>query len=132
MLFGKSKLQTKIETLEKELAIFHDIQKDLKDEMAYYALDINNNIIEVNSLFLQSSGYDESEILNKNINNFLPKSYIEHANGQRMLEALQARKHWHGAVQFSAKTKNFGSVVLSNQELPTKMMLKSLSFIRPN
>ncbi|WP_448246807.1 methyl-accepting chemotaxis protein [Thalassotalea agariperforans] len=104
MLFGKNKLLNKIETLEKELAIFHDIQKDLKDEMAYYALDINNNIIEVNSLFLQSSGYEESDVLNQNINNFLPKSYIEHANGQRMLEALQTRKHWHGAVQFTAKT----------------------------
>ena len=47
MLFPNKKLLLKIENLEKELAEFHRIQHDLKEEMNYFCLEVMNYGFEV-------------------------------------------------------------------------------------
>lgn len=57
MLFSSKKLQSKINGLEAELAVFQEIQSDLRAEMIYFSLDHHGEFLEANEQFLQSSGY---------------------------------------------------------------------------
>ena len=54
MLFKRNSVQSRIDELEKELAEFHSIQADLKEEMLYFCIDSSGNIKESNSHFLHS------------------------------------------------------------------------------
>ena len=65
MLFNK-KLLLKNEKLEQELQDLRNIQHDLKTEMLYFSINSQGKIKEVNDHFLQSSGYQEEELINKN------------------------------------------------------------------
>ena len=104
MFFGKSKLLTKIENLEKKLAVFKSMEEDLQDEMAYFLLNTNGTILEANSLFLKTSEYDESEVINKNITHFISNKALQKDLCQEMLSAIKKGVHWHGAIQLQAKS----------------------------
>jgi methyl-accepting chemotaxis protein len=104
MLFGKGKLLARIENLEQELTCFHDIQNDLQCEMAFFSLDFQGNIIEVNDIFLKSCGYTEHEILNKPIDMFLSPKILESDICKKMLESIKNGVHWHGAMHLISKT----------------------------
>ncbi|MBO1520581.1 hypothetical protein [Oceanisphaera pacifica] len=60
MLFQAKKHLAKIETLEAELAIYHNTEKDLQEEMIYFALDNHGQIIESNSKLHESLGYSSA------------------------------------------------------------------------
>ena len=104
MLFPNKKLLLKIENLEKELAEFHRIQHDLKEEMNYFCLDTKGTIKEVNNHFLHSCGYAENEVLNKNIKDLIVNDSMKKLHCQNMLAAIKVGKHWHGAIQIVAKS----------------------------
>ncbi|TMM46401.1 PAS domain-containing methyl-accepting chemotaxis protein [Colwellia ponticola] len=103
MLFGKGKYLARIAELENELAIFHDVQKDLKEEMAYFSLDLKGTFIDVNPLFLKACGYLESEILDKNIQDFIMHKTLKNDLCQKMLTAIAKGRHWHGAMQIQGQ-----------------------------
>ncbi|GAA5137223.1 methyl-accepting chemotaxis protein [Thalassotalea piscium] len=104
MLFGKKKLVQKIEQLEGELAIFHDIQKDLRDELAFFLLDREGKFLEVNSLFLITCEYKENEVINKHIKDFIFEKTLKQDNCQAMLNAINNGVHWHGTMQLQSKS----------------------------
>lgn len=104
MLFGKKKLVQKIEQLEGELAIFHDIQKDLRDELAFFLLDREGKFLEVNSLFLTTCEYKENEVINKHIKDFIFEKTLKQDNCQAMLNAINNGVHWHGTMQLQSKS----------------------------
>mgnify|MGYP000675192616 CR=1 FL=1 len=103
MFFGKKKLLEKNERLEKELAIFQEIQADLKEKMVYLELTQDGKIIDSNALFLKSCGYIESELLNKNIRDLIDVKTLKNELCQQMLTAVQKGTHWHGAIQLQSK-----------------------------
>lgn len=101
MLFNNKKLQSRISQLEKELAIYQQIQHDLKAEMLHFTLDRQGQFIEANSDFLNAVGYRLEE-LHPVQQHLSPKAkHKEHT--QKFLKAIETGKHWHGAVQFLSK-----------------------------
>ncbi|MEC8483667.1 MAG: chemotaxis protein, partial [Pseudomonadota bacterium] len=62
MLFQNKQLKLKIAEMEKELAIFHSIQKDLVEEMLYFSVDRQGVFVDANPAFLESCGYNLNEL----------------------------------------------------------------------
>ncbi|GHE91000.1 chemotaxis protein [Thalassotalea profundi] len=106
MLFGKGKYLAKIEVLESELAIFHDIQKDLRAELAYFSTDFNGKIIEVNALFLDACKYSEHEIKGRCLEELIHPKSLKSDVCQKMLNAIKEGVHWHGSMQLKDKNDN--------------------------
>ncbi|MBH0017911.1 methyl-accepting chemotaxis protein [Pseudoalteromonas sp. NGC95] len=103
MLFKRNSVQSRIDELEKELAEFHSIQADLKEEMLYFCIDSSGNIKESNSHFLHSLGYSDSEVFNRNIKDFLVHSSLSKPHCKSMLKSIAQGSHWHGAMQVRSK-----------------------------
>jgi methyl-accepting chemotaxis protein len=101
MLFLNKKLQSKIAEMEKELDIFHSIQKDLIEEMLYFSVDQRGAFIDANLAFLNSCGYELNE-LDALHNHISPKAKNKQHTVE-MLDAIKEGKHWHGAMQFTSK-----------------------------
>ena len=104
MLFSSKKLQTKINGLEAELAVFQEIQSDLRAEMIYFSLDHHGEFLEANEQFLQSSGYSSSEIIHANFKAFVVNKSLNRDYCKQMFEAIRTGSHWHGALQFETKS----------------------------
>ncbi|SBS27586.1 Biofilm dispersion protein BdlA [Marinomonas aquimarina] len=101
MLFQSKKTAQRIAELEKELAAFHSIRRDLQETMLYFAVDQQGNFIEANPGFLESCGFRFEE-LGKLSRHISDKAKYK-AHFQQMLEAIQDCRHWHGAMQFIDK-----------------------------
>ncbi|WP_137168980.1 PAS domain-containing methyl-accepting chemotaxis protein [Marinomonas sp. FW-1] len=103
MLFGKKKLLSRVKELEKELASFQETQADLRQEMLYFSMTPDGIIVDANTLFLQSSGFDKTELTDKNIKDFILGKSLEKEHCKKMLSAISEKKHWHGALQLETK-----------------------------
>jgi methyl-accepting chemotaxis protein len=131
MSFFNKNLSLKVKNLENELAEFKRIQEDLKEEMNYFSLDMQANITEANQHFLSACGYTETDMLNKNLTEFLVKKSMNKSHGINMLAAIKAGKHWHGAIQIISKTGNelwFRSIIqpiTSDQDNKTRIVVYS-------
>ena len=103
MLFGKKKLLEKNELLESELAVFKDMQDDLRREMDYFLLDFEGNFIETNPQFLATCGYTQQEVINKPLQNLMSEKALNTELCKKMFDALAKRIHWHGAMLIQTK-----------------------------
>lgn len=103
MLFRNKKLSARIAELEKKLSSFHDTQENLRKEMLYFSITSDGKIIKANSLFLTSSGYENDEMLGKNIKDLILKKSLNKDHCQRMLSSFRDKTHWHGALQLETK-----------------------------
>lgn len=112
MLFQVKKNAAKIEALEKELAIYYGAEKDLRKEMIYCSINSDYKIIEANTLFYESLGYSPNEVSNLNIKELLFPLSLEKEHTNNMLNAINNKTHWHGALQL--KHKNNDEVWLRN------------------
>lgn len=101
MLFQSSKTAKRIAELENEVAAFRQVRKDLIEEMLYFALDPQGNFTEANPTFLKSCGFRFEEL--GNIAQHLSKKAKFKDYSDKMLQAIAASKHWHGAIQFIGK-----------------------------
>lgn len=99
MLFGNNKLLTKITELEAELASFQETQADLRQEMLYLSMTPEGKIVDANTLFTKSSGFEKTELIGKNVNDLLLSKSLEKDHCKKMLSAIHGKKHWHGALQ---------------------------------
>lgn len=105
MLFLNKGLHSKIKYLEAELSVYHHIQKNLQEEMVFFSISMQGVFLNANDAFYESSGYSQDELINKNIRNFIFDESIDKDHTNRMLSAIEAGKHWHGALQLKHKTK---------------------------
>ena len=105
MLFLNKGLHSKIKNLEAELSVYHNIQKNLQEEMVFFSISMQGVFLNANDAFYESSGYSQDELINKNIRNFILDESIDKDHTNRMLSAIEAGKHWHGALQLKHKTK---------------------------
>lgn len=103
MLFGNNKLLTRITELERELASFQETQADLRQEMLYFSMTLEGKIVDANSLFIKSCGFEKAELKGKNIKDLILKKSLEKEHCQKMLSAISEKKHWHGALQLETK-----------------------------
>jgi methyl-accepting chemotaxis protein len=103
MLFGNNKLLTRITELEKELVSFQETQADLRQEMLYFAMTSDGKIVDANSLFIKSCGFEKAELTGKNIQDFILGKSLDKDHCQKMLAAISGKKHWHGALQLETK-----------------------------
>ncbi|MBB1488375.1 methyl-accepting chemotaxis protein [Oceanospirillum sediminis] len=105
MLFRNQKLQSRIDELEEELAVFHDMQNDLQAEMLCFSLDKKGSFLTTNERFLQSSGYSLGEITGKNLRDLVAEKSLNKEHCQKMFDAIHSGKHWHGALQLVTKDR---------------------------
>ncbi|UTV99926.1 PAS domain S-box protein [Marinomonas rhizomae] len=103
MLFGNNKLLSRIKELETELASFQETQADLRQEMLYFSMTSDGKIVDANTLFLKSSGFEKTELVGKNIKDFILGKSLEKDHSQKMLSAISGKKHWHGALQIESR-----------------------------
>jgi methyl-accepting chemotaxis protein len=103
MFFRNRKLIEKITKLEKELSSFHETEEDFKKEMLYFSMDSEGKILEVNALFLTSSGYEQRDVVGRNIKDFILQKSLKKEHCQRMFSRISEKEHWHGALQIQAK-----------------------------
>lgn len=97
-------MQTKIKGLEAELAIFQEIQSNLRAEMIYFSLDQHGKFLEANEQFLQSSGYSSSDIIHADLKAIVVEKSLNRDYCQQMFEAIRKGNHWHGALQLKTKS----------------------------
>ncbi|PYF82278.1 methyl-accepting chemotaxis sensory transducer with Pas/Pac sensor [Marinomonas alcarazii] len=103
MLFGNNKLLTRITELEKELVSFQETQADLRQEMLYFSITPDGKVVDANSLFIKSCGFEKAELIGENIKGFILGKSLEKEHCQKMLSAISEKKHWHGALQLETK-----------------------------
>ena len=103
MLFGNNKLLTRITELERELASFQETQADLRQEMLYFSITPDGKVVDANSLFIKSCGFEKAELTGKNIQDFILGKSLDKDHCQKMLAAISGKKHWHGALQLETK-----------------------------
>lgn len=103
MLFSNKKMQSKVESLEAELAIFKKIQSNLQEEMIYFLLDQHGRFLEANEQFLESSEYSSGEIINADLKTFVVDKSLNRDYCKQMFEAIRTGNHWHGALQLNTK-----------------------------
>lgn len=101
MLFQSRKTAKRIAELENEVAVFHNIRKDLMEGMLYFALDRQGQFLEANPSFLESCGFRFEELGNIASHISQKAKYKDHS--KNMLKAIETAKHWHGAMQFIGK-----------------------------
>lgn len=101
MLFQSKKAAKRIAELENEVAVFHSIQKNLIEEMLYFAVDGQGNFIDANEAFLSSCGFKLDEL--GAIGNRISQKAKHKEHSQNMLSAIKHGEHWHGAMQFVGK-----------------------------
>jgi len=100
-MFGAHKTHLKkIEMLETELAQFKQAENDLKDELLYFSVDTAGNFVDANQHFLNSFEINLSSLCNLNINELLHSESKTKPHCVKMLAAIKAGKHWHGAIHF--------------------------------
>ncbi|NLQ17325.1 PAS domain S-box protein [Marinomonas sp. M1K-6] len=104
MFFRNSKRLARIVELEKELSSFQQTQADIREEMLFFSMTPEGRIIEVNTLFLTSCGYEKNVVVGKNIRDLMPSKFQQRVEGQRILSCISEKAHWHGAL--SLETKN--------------------------
>ncbi|MBJ7554452.1 PAS domain S-box protein [Marinomonas spartinae] len=102
-MFGSKKLLAHIAELEKELASFQETQNGLQQEMLFFAMSQEGKILDVNSLFTASIGYEKNELVTKNLKDLILKKSLEKEHCKKMLSAMSEKKHWHGALQIKNK-----------------------------
>ena len=93
MLFGNNKLLTRITELEKELVSFQETQADLRQEMLYFAMTSDGKIVDANSLFIKSCGFEKAELTGKNIQDFILGKSLDKDHCQKMLAAISVKRH---------------------------------------
>lgn len=103
MLFRNPKLQSRIDMLEEELAIFRDAQKDLQQEMLCFSLDTQGKFLTANDHFLTSTGFSLSDLTGRYLKNIVQPKSLDKDHCKRMFESIQGGKHWHGALQLNTK-----------------------------
>jgi len=103
MWFSKKKLLSEISRLQVKATAYDAIEKELKEEMLYFLVDGSGKIIEVNEGFGHVIGYGPSFIIGKNIKDFLSEKSMNKQHIQNMLEAINKKNHWHGAIQCMSK-----------------------------
>jgi len=103
MLFGNNKLLSRITELEKELASFKETQADLRQEMLYFSMTPEGKILEANTLFIKSVGFELTELVGTNIKDLILGKSLEKDHCKKMLSAIENKKHWHGALQVEEK-----------------------------
>ena len=103
MWFSKKKLLNEISRLQVKATAYDAIETELKEEMLYCLVDENGTITEVNEAFSSVIGYDTSYIVGKKIKDFLSEKSMNKQHIQNMLQAINKKNHWHGAIQFRAK-----------------------------
>ncbi|MEM6185335.1 methyl-accepting chemotaxis protein [Shewanella vaxholmensis] len=103
-MFFQKKLLSKITALEKELSSFQETQEGLRKEMLYFSLNADGKIVEANSLFLTSCGYEEKELIGKQLKNFMLKKSLGKDHCKRMFSCINSKAHWHGALQLETNS----------------------------
>ena len=99
MFFQNKKLQLKIAEMQNELANFLSVQKDLKEEMLYFALDKDGKFLEANSAFLKSCGFTLDQL--GRLSDRISTKAINKDHSRNLLSAVNQGKHWHGAMQLA-------------------------------
>ncbi|REG78461.1 methyl-accepting chemotaxis sensory transducer with Pas/Pac sensor [Marinomonas pollencensis] len=107
MLF-KNKYLSRIQELEEEVALFKDMRKDLQEEMINFNMDAKGIVVSANQNFYQATGYRESDIVGIHFEKLLVAKSKDKPHYQRMQEAIQQGKHWHGALQIIQKDQSEG------------------------
>lgn len=99
MLFGNNKLLTRITELETELSSFQETQADLRQEMLYFSMTPDGKIVDANTLFIKSCGFEKTELTGKSIKDLILGKSLDKDHCKKMLSAISNKKHWHGALQ---------------------------------
>lgn len=103
MIFSKRKYLAKISQLEKELTMYQEMEGDLRKELICFSLDLDGKITDVNTRFVEVSGYHETEIQVKNIRDLIHPKSVKSDHNQAMLNALSNMVHWHGRMHLKSK-----------------------------
>lgn len=103
MLFGNNKLLTRITELEELLASYQATQADFREEMLFFSMSLDGKIVDANTLFTTSCGFDKEELIGKNISDLILEESLKKDHCQKMLAAISNKKHWHGALQIKAR-----------------------------
>lgn len=130
MLFRTKKLLNRIEELEAALSSFQATEHDLQKEMLYFSMNSDGVILTANTLFLKSFGYNENELIGKNIQSFIIKKSLAKEHCQRMLSSISNNSHWHGAMNLANKSQNeawYRSIIQPKQQDDGSIILKVYS-----
>ncbi len=100
MLFKDKEMIAENERLKKELAAYHTVQEELREEMLFFELAADGRIRGLNDLCSQALGYKENDVNGKTLDSLMPPSALKKSDVQDMLGAIKTHRHWHGAVSF--------------------------------
>ncbi|RNF68369.1 PAS domain S-box protein, partial [Marinomonas rhizomae] len=130
MLFSNKKFLTQIDELEKELFSFQETQDDLRKEMLYFSIDSDGKIVDANTLFIKSCGFEKTELTGRNIKDFILGKSLNKDHCQKMLSAISGKKHWHGALQLETKQGKeawYRSIIQPRKQVEGKILLEVYS-----
>ncbi|SEG30703.1 methyl-accepting chemotaxis sensory transducer with Pas/Pac sensor [Marinobacterium lutimaris] len=103
MFFAGKKKREELKAQADELNEFHNIQADLRAEMAYFGLSRKGKFVEANQKFLDAIGYTQRELESLELKSLFVKGSLDKEHIQRLLEAIREGHHWHGALHLQTK-----------------------------
>ncbi|MFG1488175.1 PAS domain-containing methyl-accepting chemotaxis protein [Oceanospirillum sp. HFRX-1_2] len=75
----------------------------MQSEMLNFSLNQNGVFLQANTLFLQSSGYQNSDVTGKSLMDIVPDKSKNKEHCRKMFDAIRTGRHWHGALQLLTK-----------------------------
>ncbi len=103
MFFGQKKYLKEITNLQLHIQALEETENSLKEEMPFFALDVNGNFTDVNELFVESIGYTQAELIGTPLKTLITEKSLSKDHCKRMFAAIRNNTHWHGAMQLNAK-----------------------------
>lgn len=97
--------------------------------MIYCSINSDYKIIEANTLFYESLGYSPNEVSNLNIKELLFPLSLEKEHTNNMLNAINNKTHWHGALQLKHKNNDevwFRNILQPHFDKKSKQLIYSL------
>ena len=94
-----SKIKLELETSRAENAMFRQVLDSLKSEMLHLTLTSSGIVEEVNPWFEKETGLSAKNIVGQNFKSLVPSRSRSSNHYQQMCEAIDAHRHWSGAVE---------------------------------
>ncbi|MGB3599230.1 MAG: PAS domain-containing methyl-accepting chemotaxis protein [Marinomonas sp.] len=120
MLVSKKKYLHDVAQLHEHIDILEQTENSLKQEMLFYALDQQGVIVDVNELFVESIGFTKHELIGMRLKDLVAEKSLNKDHCRQMFENLNAKVHWHGAVQLvnKAGTENWYRSIIQMSPRP--------------
>lgn len=115
--FTKSDSSLAAVSEKKEKFLEHDLTA-IREHVAYIEFDPKGNILFANDLFLNTSGFTESEIVGQHHRLFCEKSYVNSQDYSRFWDDLAKGNSQNGI--FQRRTKNGNILYLNATYFPVK------------